>query len=190
MREARGIILKDRRNMGPRINQYIREPRLQVITSDGTNLGIIDRDEALSYAREKGLDLVQISDSGRDGLPIAKIMDFGKELYERKKKQADAKKKQKIIKVKEVKFRPKIDDHDFQTKIKRAIGFLEEGNRVKFTIMFRGRELANKGERGKRMFDKIDAMLIEKGLGSLERERDMCAGPFWSRVYYIKGAKK
>lgn len=184
------MMLKDQKNIGPRINQFIRAPRLQVITSDGRNLGAIDRDEALRYAREEGLDLVQISESGGEGFPIAKIMDFGKELYERKKKQADAKKKQKVIKVKEVKLRPKIDEHDYQTKIKQAIGFLEEGNRVKFTIMFRGRELTGKNERGQLMFNKIDATLQEKGYGSLEREKDMCAGPFWSRVYYVKSTKK
>jgi translation initiation factor IF-3 len=183
-------MLKDRRNVGPLVNQNIRVPHLQVISFDGTNLGVISREDALRYAREAAMDLVLIAESGGEGCPVAKIMDLGKDLYERKKKQADAKKKQKVIKIKEVKMRPKIDEHDYLTKIKQAIGFFSDGNRVKFTIMFRGRELATKQERGKIMFDKIDATLADLGIEHVEREKDMYAGPFWSRVYYVKNAKK
>ena len=162
---------------------------MQVITDSGENLGTLSRFDALAKAREDGLDLVLMADSGPEGLPIVKIMDFGKMLYGKKKKLADAKKKQKIIKIKEVKFRPKIDEHDYQTKMKQAITFLEDGNRVKFTLMFRGRELANKEERGSQMFNKVDATFAEKGIENLEREKDMKLGSFWSRVYYIKTNK-
>jgi len=183
--------LKDRRKDVPRkrganINERIMAAQLQVITQSGENLGILGKREAIERAREEGLDLVQLSESGGEGVPIAKIMDFGKDLYAKKKKLADAKRKQKIVKVKEVKLRPKIDEHDYQTKMNRAVQFLQDGNRVKFTLMFRGRELATKIERGLQMFEKIDATLSEKEIGHLEHERDMKLGRFWSRVYYIK----
>ena len=179
----------NRRKDVHQINEKIGYSRMQVITESGENLGILNRFDALSRAREEGMDLVLLADSGSDGLPIVKIMDFGKMLYAKKKKLSDAKKKQKIIKVKEVKFRPKIDEHDYQTKIKRAIQFLRDGNRVKFTIMFRGRELATKEERGRVMFGKLDETLYQEGAEGVEREKDMKLGNFWSRVYYIKSNK-
>jgi len=181
--------LKDRRKdprNSTRINERIVASRIQIITESGENLGILSRREAIERAKEDGLDLVQVTECGSEGVPIAKIMDFGRALYAKKKKLADAKKKQKIIKVKEVKLRPKIDEHDYQTKLNRAVKFLQDGNRVKFTLMFRGRELATKAERGRQMFEKIDATLAEKGIGQVEHERDMKLGHFWSRVYYIK----
>jgi len=181
--------LKEQREMH-RINEYIRVPRLQVITNDGQNLGIISRDEALRAAREAGLDLVLIVDTGSMGVPIAKIADFGKLLYARKKKLADAKKKQKIIKIKEIKLRPKIDEHDYQTKMRQASAFLQEGNRVKFTLVFRGRESVMKLEHGQEMFAKIDATLAEKGFGSFAFEQETKLGRFWSRVYFLKTTPK
>ena len=182
--------MKDRRRDQQKeyqpINEQIGYSRMQVITDSGENLGILNRFEALAKAREEGLDLVLLAENSSDGLPIVKIMDFGKMLYAKKKKLSDAKRKQKVIKIKEVKFRPKIDEHDYQTKMKQAIQFLDEGNRVKFTLMFRGREVANKEERAQQMFEKIDKTLSEKGFDNLEREKDMALGSFWSRVYYIK----
>jgi translation initiation factor IF-3 len=182
---------KDQRRRDiPQINEKIGYSRMQVIDDDGENLGVLSRLDALARAREESLDLVLLSDSNSDdGLPVVKIMDFGKMLYSKKKKLSDAKKKQKVIKIKEVKFRPKIDPHDYQTKINRAIQFLNEGNRVKFTIMFRGRELATKEERGRFMFGKLDETLRVAGVEGVERERDMKLGNFWSRVYYIKSNK-
>ena len=169
-----------------RINEFIRAPRLQVIANDGENLGVISREQALRCAREAGLDLVLLADTGSLGVPIAKLADFGKMLYAKKKKQADAKKKQKVIKIKEIKLRPKIDEHDFQTKLKQAVGFLNEGNRVKFTLVFRGRESMMKLERGQEMFAKIDADLAQKGLQHCGYEQEAKIGQFWSRVYFVK----
>ena len=173
-----------------RINEFIRAPRVQVIAYDGQNAGVMSREDALRAAREAGLDLVLIADTGSFGVPVVKIADFGKLLYARKKKLSDAKKKQKVIKIKEIKLRPKIDEHDYQTKLKQAIAFLQEGNRVKFTLVFRGREMATKFERGQEMFNKIDTTLVQKGLDSLGREQDAKLGQFWSRVYFVKPSKK
>ncbi len=172
-----------------KVNEQIPYPKMQIITDSGESVGILTRYEALARAREEGCDLVLMADRGADGYPIAKLMDFGKMLYAKKKKLADAKKKQKIIKIKELKMRPKIDEHDYQTKMNQAMRFLSDGNRVKFTIMFRGRELATKFERGQAMFSKIDATLGSMEIGQVEHEEDMKLGNFWSRVYFIKSTK-
>jgi len=132
---------KDRRQpaVKPNINEHIRTPQLQVITHEGENVGVIARNQALRMADDAGLDLVVINDAGPEGVPIAKIMDHGKVLYEKKKKQSEGK-KQHTIQVKEIKLRPKIGEHDFQTKIKQAVSFLKSGKRVKVSLFFRGRE--------------------------------------------------
>ena len=115
-------------------------------------------------------------------------MDFGKALYEKKKKLAEAKKHQKIVQVKEVKFRPKIGAHDFETKMKRGVEFLRAGKHLKITLMFRGREMATKHERGLELFERIHQVFEEHGLlKDLVQEKDAKAGQFWSRIYYIKG---
>jgi len=169
-----------------RINEFIRVPRLQVIGIDGQNLGVMSRDEALRAARDAALDLVLLADTGTMGVPIAKLADFGKLLYAKKKKLTDAKKKQKVIKIKEIKLRPQIDEHDFLTKLNQATTFLKEGNRVKFTLVFRrGRESAMKNERGQEMFIKIDAVLAQKGLEGIKFEQESKLGQFWSRVYFV-----
>lgn len=168
------------------INEKIRADKMQVITSEGQNLGIISKKEALKLAEQASLDLVIISEKGNEGLPVAKIMDYGKLLYSKKKKAADAKKKQKVIKVKEIKIRPKISDHDLHTKLNHSIDFLKEGNRVKFTLMFKGREVANKTELGEMLFNKIDTFLIEANLKNLTTEKDVKMGQIWSRLYYLK----
>lgn len=169
------------------INEKIRVPKVQLIDHTGQNVGVIDSRQALRMAQDAGLDLVMIADEGKDGLPVTKIMDFGKMLYEKKKKQAEAKKHQKVIQVKEVKMSPKIGAHDYQTKIKRAEQFLREGKRVKMTLFFRGRENVTKVERGTAMFDRIHKSIeaIEfDGTPTYEQESKM--GQFWSRVYLIK----
>ena len=176
--------MRDQREVH-RINEFIRVPRLQVIAFDGQNLGVMGRDDALRTAREAGLDLVLLADTGSMGVPIAKLADFGKLLYAKKKKLVDAKKKQKVIKIKEIKMRPKIDEHDFLTKLKQAESFLKEGNRVKFTLVFRGREAAMKHGRGQEMFAKIDMVLAQKGLEGLKYEQETKLGQFWSRVYFV-----
>jgi len=186
--------LKDRRNRAGAggknsvpVNENIRGQNLQLIDENGINQGVLPRDEALRLAREADLDLVLLSETGAEGAPVVKIMDFGKALYEKKKKLAEAKKHQKIIQVKEVKFRPKIGAHDFQTKMKRAIDFLKTGKHVKITLMFRGRELANKYERGTELFERIHKVFEENDmLKDLVQEKDSRAGQFWSRIYYIK----
>ncbi len=171
----------------PMINRRIRAEKLQLITHEGENIGVIARDIALTKAENAGLDLVIISETGSQGVPVAKIMDFGKELYAKKKKMSEAKKKQKVIKIKEVKLRPKIGEHDYQTKLKQGIGFLKEGMRLKVTLVFRGRERGMKEELGRSLFERVNATFAEHGLTDLVQERDSRAGPFWSRVYYVKG---
>ncbi len=169
------------------INEKIRGLQIQLITYEGENLGIISRDEALKLAFDAGLDLVQISEEGKDGVPIAKIMDFGKSLYEKKKKLHDSKKHQKVIQIKEIKLRPKIGEHDYLTKINQMIQFLKEGKRVKITLSFRGRENISKEGRGEELFQKICASLDKVHLlEHLVQEKDDAIGKLWSRIYYLK----
>lgn len=168
-------------------NEEIRAPKVQLVDHTGHNHGVVDRFNALSMARDAGLDLVVIADQGAEGVPVTKIMDYGKELYNRKKKLAEAKKHQKVIQIKEIKMRPKIGEHDYQTKMNQGIGFLESGKKVKVTLMFRGREMTNKHERGKELFDKIRQTFEERDL--LERiieDKEVKAGYAWSKVFSLK----
>lgn len=175
----------------PLVNERIRARDLQVITNDGQNLGIITRTEALRLAQEADLDLVLIADEGSEGVPVAKIMDFGKALYEKKKKQHEAKKHQKVVQVKEIKISPKISEHDYQTKMKQGVAFLQAGKHLKITLFFKGRENVVKEERGTELFDKIDKTLDEHGLlQHLAQERDAKSRNQWSRVYFMKSGKK
>ncbi len=172
----------------PIINERIRVDQLQLIDHNGQNLGVISRAAALAIADEAGLDLVLISDVGSENAPVAKVMDFGRLQYDKKKKSVDAKKKQKQIKIKEIKLRPKIGVHDFDTKLKQGTEFLDEGKRLKVTAMFRGRENTNKDELGKELFDRVHSVLVDRfGESNLISEADSRAGSFWSKVYYIKG---
>jgi len=140
---------------------------------------------ARSRADETGLDLVQISDSNNE--VIVKLMDFGKFLYEKKKQDGEAKKNQKVIQIKEVKLRPNIGDQDYKIKLKRAIEFLEDGKRVKFTLQFRGREMASMDSVGPAMFARISADLVDHDLGNLVEEKEQRGRPFWSKIVYVKG---
>jgi len=179
--------LKERKDNSPLVNEKIRADRIQLITHDGQNLGLVSRGEALRAAEVAGLDLVVITEEGPDGYPIAKVMDFGKALYAKKKKQTEAKKHQKVIQVKEVKIRPKIGEHDFQTKIAQAVQFLEDGKRLKVTLFFKGRECLTREERGAELFEKINKVFEEHDLvKNLVQEPDTKMGPAWSRVYYLK----
>lgn len=131
------------RNRGPkglRRNDRIRAPEVRVIGPEGTNLGVMPPKKALELAKKVGLDLIEISPGARP--PVCRILDFGKFLYEESKKQKDS--KQSGTKMKEVKFRVRIDQHDFETKLRRAEGFLYNGNKVKLTLQFRGREMEHK----------------------------------------------
>lgn len=180
--------MKDRneRPTSQPINEKIRFDRLQVISYDGKNLGVIARDEALKLARSVDLDLVVLADSGSEGAPLAKIMDFGKALYAKKKQQAEAKKSQKVVQVKEIKMRPKIGEHDFQVKLHQAIEFLKDGKHVKFTLAFKGREAVMREERGTELFKKIDEAFEVAELTRIAAEKDSKAPQLWSRIYFLK----
>jgi translation initiation factor IF-3 len=168
------------------INEQIRVPRVQLVTNDGENLGVVSRDQALKMAREADLDLVMVAEQGQEGVPVTKIIDFGKVLYAKKKKQAEAKKHQKVIQIKEIKLRPKIGEHDYQTKLKQACQFLKDGKHVKITLVFRGREIAGIRERGAEMFDKILTTLHDGGVTNVIQEKESKGGPQWSRIYTMK----
>ena len=155
---------REKREQSSFIKEQSRAREMQLIDHEGTNIGIVPRNKALQMAEDVGLDLVMISPHGKDDVPVVKIMDYGKILYEKKKKRAEAKKHQKTIQIKEVKMRPKIGEHDYQTKIKQAIQFLKSGKRVKITLSFRGREMVTKNERGGALFDKIEKSFEEYGL--------------------------
>jgi len=124
---------------GPKANERIRAPHVQVIGSDGKNLGTLATQEAINIARQEGLDLIEISPNANP--PVCKIIDVGKYKYDLQKKANKAKRKQKIINLKEIKLRPVTEIHDYNFKIKKAQKFLEKGDIVKFTVKFRGREL-------------------------------------------------
>jgi translation initiation factor IF-3 len=168
------------------INERIRAAQVQLITQTGENVGLVARDQALGMARDVGLDLVLLSEQGATGVPVAKIMDFGKSLYEKKKRQNKTKKHQKVIQIKEIKFRPKIGEHDYQTKMKQMVEFLQKGKRVKVSLFFKGRENANRSERAAELFGKINTTLQEYVLlDNIIQEKDSPGG-IWSRVYYLK----
>ena len=137
---------------GPRINEDIRVREVHLIDKDGHNLGTVPIADALAKAQEAGLDLVEISPNATP--PIVKILDFGKYKYQEQKKQAEARKKQKVVEVKEIKFRPMIDDHDYQVKMRSMERFFEEGDKVKVTLRFRGREMAHQ-DIGVRVLERI-----------------------------------
>ena len=124
---------------GPKINDRIRAREVQVINSDGKNLGTITTKEAIEIARQEGLDLIEISPNANP--PVCKIIDIGKYKYDAQKKANKAKKKQRIMNLKEIKLRPVTETHDYNFKIKNAQKFLEKGDKVKFTVKFRGREM-------------------------------------------------
>ena len=124
---------------GPKTNERIRSLQVQVIGSDGKNLGTLDTREAINLARQEGLDLIEISPNANP--PVCKIIDIGKYKYDLQKKANKAKKKQKIINLKEIKLRPVTEIHDYNFKIKNAQKFLTKGDKVKFTVQFKGREM-------------------------------------------------
>lgn len=129
------------RDTGPRINDRIRAPEIRLIGADGENVGVVSPARAMQMAEEAGLDLVEISPTAVP--PVCKIMDYGKFKYEQQKREAEARKKQKIIEIKEVKFRPGTDTHDYEVKMRSVMRFLEDGDKVKITLRFRGREMAH-----------------------------------------------
>ena len=140
---------KDR---GPRSNNRISSPDVQVIASDGENLGILNTNEAISMAKDQGLDLIEIAPNAKP--PVCKIMDMGKYKYDLQKKANQAKKKQKTVSLKEIKLRPGTETHDYNFKIKNAKKFITKGNKVKFTVKFKGREMQHT-DLGKDLMNKI-----------------------------------
>ncbi len=124
-----------------RVNHRIRVPEVRVVAEDGSNLGVLPTQEALRRARDVGLDLVEINPKGSP--PVCKILDYGKFKYEESRKKREAKRKQTVVEVKEIKLRPKTDDHDLEVKVRNARRFLEQGNKVKVVCRFRGREIAH-----------------------------------------------
>ena len=130
---------KRTRPKGPKANERIRAPEVQVISSDGKNLGTLSTQEAINIAKQEGLDLIEISPNANP--PVCKIIDIGKYKYDQQKKAHKAKKKQKVMNLKEIKLRPVTEIHDYNFKIKNAQKFLTKGDKVKFTVQFRGREM-------------------------------------------------
>ncbi len=137
---------------GPRYDEFITVPKVRVIDQDGENLGVLYTKEAIATAHEAGLNLVEVS-PGADP-PVCKILDVGKFKYEAQKKAAAARKNQKTQEIKEIKMRPNIDDHDYETKMKAVQRFIEEGDKVKMTLRFRGRELSH-SEMGLRLLERV-----------------------------------
>ena len=137
---------------GPRVNEEIRVLQVQLIGEDGGNLGPTPIAQAIATAQAAGLDLVEISPNADP--PVAKIMDFGRFKYQSQKKAAEARKKQKVVEIKEIKMRPNIDIHDYDVKMRAIRRFFEEGDKVKVTLRFRGREMAHQ-EIGARLLDRV-----------------------------------
>ena len=148
------------RDTGPRVNGRIRAPEIRLIGPDGQNVGVVKPERALELAEQVGLDLVEISPNAKP--PVCKIMDFGKYKYEQQKRESEAKKKQKTIEVKEVKFRPNTDDHDYDVKMKNVAKFLEKGDKVKVTLRFRGREMAHQNL-GRELLERVAEDVKELG---------------------------
>jgi len=151
-----------------RVNQQIRVPQVRLIAADGEQIGIVKRDEALRMAEEQGLDLVEVAPQSKP--PVCRILDYGKYKYEQSKRAKIARKKHHFMQLKEVKLRPKIEEHDFQFKLNHARKFLESGNKVKFTVYFRGREITHK-EFGNKLLDRMAEELQD--VASIERANKM-----------------
>jgi translation initiation factor IF-3 len=144
----------------PRLNDRIRAQRCRLIAEDGEQLGIFMMSDALRMADDQVLDLVEIAPNADP--PVCKIMDYGKYRYEQEQKAKQARKHQTRVEIKEIKFRPKIDKHDYETKKKHVVRFLEAGAKVKVTIMFRGREMVH-AERGLAILERLEADIVDLG---------------------------
>lgn len=147
------------RDDGPRMNENITAPEIRLIGSDGEMIGLSTPEEGIRRAKAEGLDLVEISPGANP--PVCKVLDYGKYKYEQQKKAHEARKKQKIVHIKEVKLRPNIDKHDFEIKMKAAHKFLDAGDKVKITLRFRGREMAHQ-QLGMKLLDQVKEELGEK----------------------------
>jgi translation initiation factor IF-3 len=143
---------------GPRFNEFISAPKVRVIDENGENLGVLLTQEAIEQAAQVGLDLVEISPNADP--PVAKFLDVGKFKYEAQKKANAARKSQRTQEIKEIKMRPNIDDHDYDVKMRSIQKFIGEGDKVKVTLRFRGRELAH-GELGMRLLQRVQEDVVE-----------------------------
>ena len=148
------------RETGPRVNERIRCPEIRLIGAEGENVGVVTPERGMQLAEQAGLDLVEISPNASP--PVCKIMDFGKFKYEQQKRESEARKKQKIIEVKEVKFRPNTDTHDYEVKMRNVVKFLENGDKVKVTLRFRGREMAHQNL-GRELLERVAEDVKEIG---------------------------
>ena len=157
---------KDR---GPRSNNRINSPEVQVIASNGENLGILNTNQAIAMAKEEGLDLIEIAPKANP--PVCKIIDMGKFKYDAQKKANKAKKKQKIVLLKEIKLRPVTETHDYEFKVKNAKKFILKGDKVKFTIRFKGRELQH-SHLGNELMNKIKEDMKDIGKVELDPKFD------------------
>jgi translation initiation factor IF-3 len=143
---------------GPRVNEEIRVPQVRLIDQDGEMIGVMSAREALIRAYDAGLDLLEISPNAVP--PVVKILDYGKYKYEQQKKANEARKRQKVVEIKEIKVRPNIDDHDYDVKMRQAKDFIGEGDKVKVTLRFRGREMAHQ-DLGLKVLDRIRTEMAE-----------------------------
>ena len=143
---------------GPRINDEIRNLEVQLIDQNGVNVGVVETSAAVKTAADLGMDLVEISPNNSP--PVCKIMDYGKYKFQAQKKAAEARKKQKIVEIKEVKLRPMIDDHDYDVKMRAMLRFFEEGDKVKITLRYRGREMAHQ-DLGTKLLEKVKAAVAD-----------------------------
>ncbi|MBA4117357.1 MAG: translation initiation factor IF-3 [Candidatus Puniceispirillum sp.] len=143
---------------GPRVNEQIRSPKIRLIDENGDMVGVVTPREGMERARSLGLDLVEISPGAEP--PVCKILDYGRFKYDAQKKKAAAKKNQKIVEIKEVKLRPGIGEHDYQVKLRSIQRFINEGDRVKITMRFRGREITHQ-ELGLKVLDRVSADVSE-----------------------------
>ena len=157
------------KDKGPKSNNRITAPEVQVIGSDGSNLGILNTNEAISIAKEQGLDLIEIDPNAKP--PVCKIIDMGKFKYDAQKKANVARKKQKIVALKEIKMRPVTETHDYDFKVKNAKKFIGKGDKVKFTIRFKGRELQH-SHLGRELMDKIKVDMQDIGKVELHPKFD------------------
>ena len=148
------------RDTGPRVNERVRAPEIRLIGAEGENIGVISPEKALQLAEQAGLDLVEISPNASP--PVCKIMDFGKYKYETQKKESEARKKQKTIEIKEIKFRPNTDTHDYEVKMRSVMKFLQGGDKVKITLRFRGREMAH-ADLGRKLLERVAEDVTEHG---------------------------
>ena len=167
------------RDTGPRVNERIRETEIRLIGPEGENIGVSTPRHGMQLAEEAGLDLVEISPNAKP--PVCKVMDFGKFKYEQQKRDSEARKKQKIIEVKEIKFRPNTDTHDYDVKMRNVFKFLENGDKCKITMRFRGREMAHQNL-GRELLERVAEDV--KNIGKVEnmpkmegRQMIMMIGP-------------